>query len=150
MTSKQKAADFFNRGYNCSQSVLATYCERYGLDIKTATRLSLPLGSGMNYGEVCGAVAGALLVIGLEYSGDITDNESNGICYEKGKEYLERYKIKMGSYMCKDILGYDFSIQEDRNYILESKLYENICPTAIEKAIELLEEMIITTHDKEL
>ncbi|MEA5144351.1 MAG: C-GCAxxG-C-C family protein [Oscillibacter sp.] len=58
----------FNDGFNCSQAILSTYCEEFGLDKKTALQLSCGLGAGMGrLGETCGAVSGAYLLIGLKY-----------------------------------------------------------------------------------
>ena len=31
-----RAAEFFNQGYSCSQSLLCAFCESYGMDEATA------------------------------------------------------------------------------------------------------------------
>ena len=52
-----EAVDCFNNGFNCSQAILSTYCEQFGLDKITALKLSCGLGAGMGrLGETCGAV----------------------------------------------------------------------------------------------
>jgi len=67
---KEKAADIFNGGHNCAQAVLGAFCEEYGLDTDTALRIARGLGSGVRNAEICGAVSGAVLVIGLKYGHD--------------------------------------------------------------------------------
>jgi len=51
--------------FDCSQAMLAAWCEDYGLDVQTALKLSCGLAVGMaRLGSTCGAVTGAYLVIG--------------------------------------------------------------------------------------
>jgi C_GCAxxG_C_C family probable redox protein len=51
--------------YNCAQGVLIPFAEDAGLDRKTAYALAGNFGSGMRRGATCGAVTGALMVLGL-------------------------------------------------------------------------------------
>ena len=67
MTRREKALDYFSRGYHCSQSVLAAYADRCGLSEQQALKLGACFGSGMRKGEVCGACSGSLMVLGSLY-----------------------------------------------------------------------------------
>jgi C_GCAxxG_C_C family probable redox protein len=49
--------------------VLSTYGPQFGLDRESAVRIAKAFGSGMGMGETCGAVTGALMVIGLKHAG---------------------------------------------------------------------------------
>ncbi len=51
--------------YNCAQSVLGAFAGVCGLDEETAVRMGTHFGSGMKMGSVCGAITGALMVIGM-------------------------------------------------------------------------------------
>ena len=51
--------------YNCCQSVLVPFADLCGLDKETAFKLGANFGSGMRHGSTCGAVTGALMVLGL-------------------------------------------------------------------------------------
>ena len=55
--------------YNCCQSVLVPFADLCGLDKETAFRLGANFGSGMRHGSTCGAVTGALMVLGLAGKG---------------------------------------------------------------------------------
>ena len=50
--------------YNCCQSVLVPFADLCGLDKETAFKLGANFGSGMRHGSTCGAVTGALMVLG--------------------------------------------------------------------------------------
>ena len=60
-----KAKEEFLSGSNCAQAVISVFCEKYGLDTNIALALTDGFGGGMRSGEICGAVSGAVAVIGL-------------------------------------------------------------------------------------
>lgn len=65
---KQQAVTYFEAGYNCSQAVFMAYSDMYGIEPETAAKLATSFGGGMGrLREVCGAVSGMFLVLGLQY-----------------------------------------------------------------------------------
>ena len=50
--------------YNCCQSVLIPFAEELGIDDTQATALGANFGAGMRMGATCGALTGALMVLG--------------------------------------------------------------------------------------
>ena len=67
MSYQEKATELHESGCNCCQAVLGACCDKWNLDPDTAYRLGAFFGGGMRRGEVCGAVTGALMALGLEY-----------------------------------------------------------------------------------
>lgn len=53
------------RHYGCSQAVFIPFAEGYGLDADTADAISAHFRAGMLTGQVCGAVTGGLMALGL-------------------------------------------------------------------------------------
>ena len=75
MAHADHAVEKFRQGYNCSQSVVAAFAEDYGIDEQTAALHARGFGGGMGRtGGVCGAVSGAVMVIGLS-TWDIADTD---------------------------------------------------------------------------
>ena len=71
MDHAEKAQELFLQGYNCSQSVFLAFEDLTGLDQSTGARLSSSFGGGMGrLREVCGAVSGAFMVLGLLHGYD--------------------------------------------------------------------------------
>lgn len=70
MTHKEKAAALFDEKFNCSQAVLGAFAEEYGLSEEQALHIALCFSAGMRKGEVCGAVSGAIMVLGLKYANE--------------------------------------------------------------------------------
>ena len=57
----ERAAELFGKGFNCSQAVFAAFCDKFGMDEKTALKAASGLGGGVGrMREVCGAMCGAL------------------------------------------------------------------------------------------
>lgn len=51
--------------YNCAQGVLIPFANELGLGEDMAFRIAANFGSGMKMGATCGAITGALMVLGL-------------------------------------------------------------------------------------
>ena len=103
----KKAEQLFLQGYNCSQSVFAAYADLFGIDEKTALKLSAGLGGGCGrQRELCGAVSGAAMIIGLKFGAtDGDDSNSKKLCYEKVRKHCELFKEKNCSVVCRELLG---------------------------------------------
>ncbi len=139
----EQAVEKFKKGFNCSQAILSSYSEQFSLDCEKAFRVATGFGGGMRMGDTCGAVTGALMVLGLKY-GNIAaeDKQSKAKTYTKVEEYTRRFKALNGSVMCRDLLGCDISTPEGRKQAEEKGLYTSRCPRLVQDAAEILEEML--------
>ena len=83
----KRAEQLFMEGYNCSQAVLLSYSDITGLDDKTAAMLASGFGGGMGrMREVCGAVSGMFIVLGIVagYSDPSDAQGKNHLCRNTG------------------------------------------------------------------
>lgn len=143
MKSKvNEAVDCFNKGFNCSQAILSTYCEQFGLDKTTALKLSCGLGGGMGrLGETCGAVSAAYLLIGLKYGKyEADDNKAKDKTYELVRDFQKRFSAQNNSTICRELLGLDLMINNDRQKEIER--VNEICPVMVKNAAEILESIL--------
>ncbi len=106
---EQLAYKYFTDGYNCAQSVFAAFHEEMGLDEKTAFRLSSAFGGGMGrMREVCGAVSGMFMVLGMLYGYDDAKNdEAKKLLYTRVQAMALDFKNEYGTIICRDLLGVD-------------------------------------------
>ena len=140
---KERAVEYFSRNFNCSQSVLAAYAVEHGLDEKLALKLGTCLGGGARKGELCGAVSGALMALGLFYGhSESSDSEAKAKAYAMTNEFMDRFIRKNGSVVCRELLKYDMSIPEERKMIVEKNLFSTVCPEMIRSAVEILDELL--------
>ncbi|HUU28865.1 MAG TPA: C-GCAxxG-C-C family protein [archaeon] len=144
MRKVEEAVLFFQEGHNCAQSIVAAYGPELGLEKNLAFRVTQGLGGGMGrLAGVCGAVSGAILVIGLKtvHSEGIPDREVKAKTYETVREFVARFKERNSSIECREILGCDISTPEGYKTAREEKLLDNRCPKFVEDAADILEEL---------
>lgn len=144
MDKIQNAIDCFKEGFSCSQAVFSAFCEPLGLDRKSALKISQSFGGGMAHmGETCGAVTGAFMVIGLKHGRTRADDElAKEKTYELVREFVRRFRSKHGSIVCKELLGYDVSQEDEMNEAQEKGLFDEFCPQLVQSAAEILENLI--------
>ena len=142
-TRKEKALDYFERHFHCSQAILAAYADECGLTEEQALKLGGCFGSGMRKGEVCGACTGALMVLGALYGqSDEADLRTRELSNKVNDEMMERFAERAGSYLCNKILGCDVSTEEGARYARENGLFKEQCPKIVAAAADVLEEII--------
>jgi len=144
MNRSDEALNWFEGGFNCAQAVVAAFAEDFGIDRTTALRIGGGFGGGMGrQGLICGAVTGALIVIGLKF-GKISpnDNEAGDRTNNAVNEFSARFKEKFGSLYCRDLLGYDISTAEGREYIKSYNITGETCPPIVQTTVEIVEQLI--------
>lgn len=143
MTKAEKALELFANNFNCSQAVLTAFAPDFGLDEKLALMLGTQFGGGARNGEMCGAVSGALMVLGLKYGHYESENsEQKSRAYAIATEYTKRFKELNSSIVCRDLLGYDLTNPDDMACIKEKNLFGDICHKMIKSAVEVLEGIL--------
>lgn len=149
MDKADYAVECFLNGYSCSQAVFTVYCEDYGIDKKLGLKLSCPLGGGMGHtGQVCGAVSGALLVLGLKYGqDDVEDKHSKSWNYSIVKDFISRFKALNGSTNCSELIQYDLSDNTQLDSARQTDVFKTKCCKYVSDAVKLLEG-IPSEYDK--
>lgn len=127
------AIENFKSGYSCSESIVAAMCDICCLPkdlINTAT----PFSGGMGSGCLCGAVAGAQIVIGY-YFGKNKTNTARALA----KEFVEEFKKANGFTCCKALTAnFEFSSPKRR---------EN-CLNMVQSAAMILENILTRELNK--
>lgn len=102
-----RAVDYFMAGYGCCQSVVAAFCDLYGLDETMAKRIAAGFGGGVGRMRMmCGAVSGLVMLVGLDCGQtEGSDREGKSACYKVVQELLAQSKAENGSVICAEILG---------------------------------------------
>ena len=107
MTKSEQAVNLFKQGYNCCQAVFCAFCQDFGINSETGLKLSSSFGGGMGgMREVCGAVSGMFMVLGLKYgycvSNDIDLKKQH---YNLIQQAAKKFTEENGSIICKELLG---------------------------------------------
>ncbi len=143
--SIEKAVHSFKEGFNCSQSVLASYAPHFGMPIDLALRMATPFGGGMGRrGEVCGAVSGALMVLGLKAGAtEPQDKPAKEEAYALAEEFHRRFETRHGTILCRELLGCDLHSPEGLALARSEGRFKSRCPNFVRDAVEILEEMLV-------
>jgi C_GCAxxG_C_C family probable redox protein len=144
MNSVDQAVECFGQGYACSQAILATYGEPLGLPREQAIKLAEGFAGGMaGLGETCGAVTGALMVLGLKHGRRHPDDaEAKMATNRLVREFLRRFEARRGSVKCRDLLGCSIDTPEKLQAARDRKLFATVCPGFVRDAAEILEVLL--------
>jgi len=144
MRRVEAAAALFDEGYNCAQSVLAAFAPSLGLDRDMALRLTNPLGAGMMLTDgPCGALNGALHVLGLRYGGTAAaDEASDDRLRDLSREFIRRFRETCPSTSCTELLGIDISTPAGFARAKDEDIFAGPCPDSVRAASEILVNML--------
>ena len=97
----------FLAGYNCSQSVVLAFADLLPVDAASLSRLSCSFGGGIGrLREVCGAVSGAMMVLGLLYGYDGPETGAvKAEHYARVQALAHSFEAQYGSIVCRELLG---------------------------------------------
>lgn len=107
MDHSMKAAELFLSGSNCAQAVVVAFSDVTGLDAQVSAKMSSSFGGGMGrMREVCGAVSGMLMVLGLLYGYDDPGEQdcNKKAHYKTVQELAGKFREEVGSIVCREIL----------------------------------------------
>ncbi len=139
---RERAKDIFYYKYNCAQTVLCVFAQDIGLSEKQALALTLGLSGGFKSREMCGAVAAAVMVIGVKCS-DYSDDaiETKNYCTKKVHEFMDKFKKANGSVVCADLITEDMFSGDEQVHKAAYRQVKQVCPKVVDDSIAILEEM---------
>ncbi len=107
---QDRAARFFNSGYNCAESVLKAVAEEMGTPVEDPQRFATAFGGGMaRQGYVCGCLTGAIMAVGLLAGRTAPDDlAGKDRVYAATTRLFEKFKAQAGAVDCRDITGLKF------------------------------------------
>jgi len=141
---QEMAAEYFSSGFNCAQSVLSTYANRFNIDEELSKRISCGVGGGMGkLQETCGAVTGAIMVISLYNCEKYEDNDDRKAhTYSMVREFDARFKEIYGTTNCKSIIKTDINTEEGYGYAIDNNLFEEVCSKCVTDSVSILEDIL--------
>lgn len=133
----------FDIGFDCGQIVLSEFSNNINIKYEDALKIASGFGGGIFHGKVCGAISGAIIVLGMKY-GSFKEND-----FETKKkltniigEFINIFTERFGSTECKELLKYDISKKEDFEEIMKKDLFHTFCPNVVQFSIETLNNLI--------
>lgn len=137
------AVSRFEEGFNCSQSVFSAFCTGKRIPETAALGIASPFGAGIGRtGGLCGALTGGVMAIGLRHGHTsakaLRKKES---VYLLTREFLEAFRVRNGSTVCKELLGCDLSTPEGFEKAKANDYHHTRCPKFVRDAAAIVAEL---------
>jgi len=124
---------------HCAQAIFAAYGEQLGLgnvEFDTCMKIAAAFSGGIaRTGNVCGALTGALMAIGLKYSGAQKADEIAGYL-------LNEFKSRNGSIICRELINHDLLTDEDIQQAFKKGSFDR-CPKYVEDVTIILDKLLL-------
>jgi len=143
MSKADEAEATFKSGCNCSQAVLSAFAAESGLDKMTVLKIASGFGGGIGHmAQTCGAVTGAVMVIGLKNNMSFEKPyEFNQKNYDMIGRLIAEFNRRNGSIMCKDLVKVDFADEESYRKARKEGIFYTVCPKLVNDAVQIVEEL---------
>lgn len=142
MTRAETAENYFREGYNCAQAVVMAFADLTGGDAEFLKAAVLPLGGGLSrLREVCGAVSGGAVCLGLLFS-----DRSKSEIYALVQQLAVRFREKNGSYRCGELLvgaGLSPSVTPQAEERTQAYYKKRPCAALVYDAAEIVEKIYL-------
>lgn len=144
MSKAKEAKRQFEKGFSCAPAVLSTYSEQLGLGKELALKIACGFGGGIGrMGRTCGAVTGAVMLIGLKHGqADADDAKSGQETRKLVKEFVDRFTALYDSIECRELIGYDLSNSRELKSARESGVFQSKCAGFVYDAARILEDIL--------
>lgn len=144
MTKREKAAAYFQSGFNCAQSVFTALAAGEGISEEICLKMTTPFGAGMVYrGEACGAITGSMMALGLFHGKSKTDDfDSKELTYLLVDELKRKFEAKHGSIYCRKLLNMENSGREEWEKAEKLGYFETKCPVFVNDAVLITEQLM--------
>jgi C_GCAxxG_C_C family probable redox protein len=144
VTHKEEAEALFSGGFNCAQSILTAFGVDLGIERDIALKLASPFGGGIGRtGHVCGAVTGAIMVIGLKFGAANTWNKvQKARVIKRTQQFIERFKRRHNNIECRELIGVDIGTDAGRTTYKRGNFFETHCTNFVRDAAEILDEIV--------
>jgi len=142
MNNPEKAVEFFKGGRNCSQSVVSAFGPSCGLPAETCIRIAAPFGGGIGHiQETCGAVTGAIMILGMVHGAGTENRDARDGIIEKTREFIREFKKRHRTVRCRDLLGCDITTKAGLAAARDGGAF-NACADYVQTAAEILDTML--------
>lgn len=133
MLSKQQtvklAEEYTQEGFLCSESVLLALSKSQNISSDIIPKIATGFGAGIgSHGEVCGALAGAVIGLGLQFGRTTVDETPpDARPYKYAQTMVDLFVSRFGHIRCRDLIGLDLTSEDARAAYRDQKLWETRC-----------------------
>ena len=130
--------------YGCAETIYMVLKEAYRLPEPTDPSAAMVLNGGIAYsGNLCGALGGAALALGMLAGRRIADHKQAKVVARRTMmRLMDEFQAQHGATNCRDLTGIDFRDENQHRRFIESGLWRTRCMGQIETVIRLLDVLL--------
>jgi C_GCAxxG_C_C family probable redox protein len=93
--------------------------------------------------EVCGAVTGGVLVLGLRHGrGNKDERSATDLTYMKTRKLIDDFAARQGSCICRQLLnGCELTTEAGQQEFKKNDMLNRVCKVCVETVVDILEKM---------
>jgi C_GCAxxG_C_C family probable redox protein len=143
MNRSEQAKELFLSGYNCAQSVVLSFADDLKFSKELAQKMAAGFGGGMGKAqETCGAVTGAIMVLGLLKGEEVNNNdELKASAYGAVKDLIRDFVAEYKTTKCRDLIGCDLNTPEGSAKFKDENIMVTVCADCVKKAVVIVEKL---------
>ena len=128
-TVGEKAKENFKIGFNCAESVLKSLTTEMGIECSCIPKIATGFGAGLGrYGEICGAITGAVMALGLKYGrSDTKDPEAKEKAYAIVDGFIKAFESNFKNVRCIDLTDCNMLTPEGLQKAKDDNVHKNVC-----------------------
>jgi C_GCAxxG_C_C family probable redox protein len=126
--------------YGCAETALLVLKAAYGLEDPTDASPAMALNGGVAYaGEVCGAVTGAAIAVGMLAERRTGDHATaKPVARRLMADAIQAFREANGTLVCRELTGFDLTTPEGHQAFLDSGVWRDRCMAHIEGMVSRL------------
>ena len=136
----------FSEGYHCAQSVVYAFADEVNIDKDILLTISTGFGAGISRKqEVCGAVSGAVIILGAKYGRKENEtNDKTEITYREVQKFVDEFTKEKGSINCMELLlGCNLLTEKGQKMFQQKNMLHEICFGCVELSCNILQKHFI-------
>ena len=136
-----RAVKLFNSGWNCSESVFLAVSENIVQKDNFNVNLLTALGGGIGHsGLTCGALTGAVVVIGIKYGRKEIDAQAKQKAYIISKNIVTKFRGRFQTVNCSELL----------KKVKDKDHKKRLCSEYVRQAAKLAASAILAAKDSDV
>ncbi len=140
-TVAQRSRELFDSGLYCAESIVLAMAESQGIQSPLLPKIATGFCGGVaDTGGMCGALAGAIMGIGL-VAGRTSPDEPIDAAYRLSREVLSAFEKEFGSINCRELTGCDLTTEAGRRAFEEGGVFAR-CQRYVESAAGIAMQLL--------
>lgn len=151
MDRTEKALGYFFDGYNCAQSVMAAYCDIWGIAEADGLRLAAGFGGGVGgMRGTCGTVNAIVMLAGISKGYDKDDLADKKDFYKTVTQCVGDFENRFSTVNCGELLLKAKIVAQNTPSQRDEKYYQSRpCTHFVEAACGIVESRLLTLKAEE-